>query len=113
MIKRLFHYIHNVLTRATRRRPQDGLTAVEYEAVCLISYEGRAAYARSRQQAVYYRARGSEQGFRFWSDVAAEVERRAGASANRTQDNYEASEMLSHKLTWLPWRELPTVIILG
>jgi hypothetical protein len=43
------------------------LTAAEYEAVCLIAYEGRAAYARARQQAFYCRARGSAQGFRFWS----------------------------------------------
>jgi len=64
-------------------RPEAGLTSVEYEAICLITYEGRAAYARAREQAFYCRARGSEQGFRFWSAVAVEVDRRAGASARR------------------------------
>jgi hypothetical protein len=83
VMSRLIEYIRNVFARVSRRRPQDGLTAIEYEAVCLISYEGRAAYARARQQAFYCRGRGSEQGFRFWSDVAAEVDRRAGASAKK------------------------------
>ncbi|KLK92624.1 hypothetical protein AA309_13065 [Microvirga vignae] len=69
-----------------RRTGGDNLTAVEYEAVCLIAYEGRDAYARARQQAFYCRARGSEQGFRFWSDVAAEVDRRAGACAGRAKE---------------------------
>src|SRR5215217_8462103 len=75
MMKRLIGYIRNSLAK---RRRQDGLTAVEYEAVCLITYEGRAAYARARQQAFYCRVRGSEQGSKFWSEVAAEVDRRAG-----------------------------------
>jgi hypothetical protein len=81
VMKRLIGYIRNVVTRLSKRQPHDGLTAVEYEAVCLIAYEGRAAYTRARQQAFYCRARGSEQGFRFWSAVAVEVDRRAGASA--------------------------------
>ena len=50
-----------------------GLTAVEYEAVSLIAYEGQKAYARAREQARYCRGRGSEHGFRFWSAVANEV----------------------------------------
>ena len=82
-MKHLIRYICSLPTRLGKCRPQDGLTAIEYEAVCLIAYEGRAAYARARQQAFYCRARGSEQGFRFWSDVAVEVDRRAGASAKR------------------------------
>jgi hypothetical protein len=83
MMKRLISYICSSLIGYTKRRPKVGLTAVEYEAVCLIAYEGRAAYSRARQQAFYCRAMGSEQGFQFWSDVAAEVDRRAGASAKR------------------------------
>jgi hypothetical protein len=82
-MKRLIRYIDNALTRITWRRSQGGLTAIEYEAVCLITYEGRAAYTRARQQAFYCRARGSEQGFRFWSAVAAEVDRRTNPSAKR------------------------------
>lgn len=83
IMKRLIRYIRNALIGPAKSQPQDGLTAVEYEAICLIAYEGRAAYARARQQAFYCRARGSETGFRFWSLVAAEVDRRAGASARR------------------------------
>ncbi len=83
MMKRLIGHIRSSLARLSKRRRQDGLTAVEYEAVCLIAYEGQAAYDRARQQAYYCRARGSEQGFRFWAAVAAEVDRRAGASAKK------------------------------
>ncbi len=54
-----------------------GLTVIEYEAVSLIAYEGRAAYARAREQAEYCLTRGSEPGWRFWSEVAVEVARRA------------------------------------
>jgi hypothetical protein len=86
MMKRLIRYIGNVLAQFTRRRRDGGLTAVEYEAVCLIAYEGRAAYARARQQAFYCRSQGSEQGFRFWSAVAVEIDRRAGASAKRADE---------------------------
>jgi hypothetical protein len=81
MMKRLIGYICNSLARLAMHRQDNGLTAVEYEAVCLIAYEGKAAYACAQQQAFYCRARGSEQGFRFWSSVAVEVDRRAGASA--------------------------------
>jgi len=80
-MKRLIGSIRTLLSRRPRTRIQAGLTAVEYEAICLIAYDGRAAYARARQQAYYCRARGSEQGLRFWSAVATEVDRRAGASA--------------------------------
>ena len=86
IMKRLIHYIGNALAQLTKRRQDDGLTAVEYEAVCLIAYEGRAAYARARQQAFYCRSQGSEQGFRFWSAVAVEIDRRAGASAKRADE---------------------------
>ena len=82
-MKRLITYIRSSIIGLTKRRPQNGLTAVEYEAVCLIAYEGRAAYARARQQAFYCRARGSEQGFRYWSAVAVEVDRRAGRRASQ------------------------------
>jgi hypothetical protein len=82
---KLLSLIRNwILPRRVSARSE--LTAVEYEAVCVIAYEGRAAYSRARQQAFYCRARGSEQGFRFWSEVAAEVERRAGASAKRIDE---------------------------
>jgi hypothetical protein len=86
LMKRLIGYIHKALARVTRRRPQDGLSAIEYEAICLIAYEGRASYTRARQQAFYCRARGSEQGFRFWSAVAVEIDRRAGASAGKAKE---------------------------
>ncbi|MBL0408313.1 hypothetical protein JKG68_31020 [Microvirga aerilata] len=60
-----------------KRTPSNkGLTAVEYEAVCLIAYEGREAYARAREQADYCRSLGSPSGTLFWSQVAAEVGRR-------------------------------------
>ncbi len=60
--------------RGRSRSPeQNGLTAVEYEAVTLIAYEGQKAYARAREQARYCRRQGSQDGFRFWSEVADEV----------------------------------------
>lgn len=86
MMKRLIGYIRNSLAQITKRRRDDGLTAVEYEAICLIAYEGSAAYARARQQAYYCRSQGSEQGFRFWSAVAVEIDQRAGASAKRADE---------------------------
>ena len=60
-------------------RPQpaaEGLTVIQYEAVSLIAYEGRAAYAQAQEQAEYCLRRGSEPGCRFWSEVAVEVARR-------------------------------------
>ena len=59
------------------------LTEVEYEAVSLIAYEGRAAYDRAREQAEYCRRCGSAPGAKFWSDVALEVARRTGAAGAR------------------------------
>jgi hypothetical protein len=56
---------------------------VEYEAVSLIAYEGRAAYERAQEQAEYCLSRGSESGCRFWSDVAVEVARRTGMTSTR------------------------------
>ena len=82
-MKRLIAHIRNFLAK---RRRQGGLTAVEYEAVCLITYEGTAAYARARQQAFYCRSQGSEEGFRFWSAVATEIDRRAGASVKKANE---------------------------
>ena len=64
-----------------RSRPAaEGLTVIEYEAVSLIAYEGRAAYARAREQAEHCLTRGSEPGWRFWSEVAVEVARRTRAA---------------------------------
>lgn len=60
----------------TRSAKHDGLTAVEYEAVTIIAYEGRKAYARACEQARYCRRNGSAEGFQFWSEVAGEVRRR-------------------------------------
>lgn len=60
-----------------RERP-GALTAVEYEAVSLIAYEGRDAYRKAHEQAEYCAARGSSAGCRFWSDVAAEIAQRTG-----------------------------------
>ncbi len=72
---KLLHSIRQLF----RRRPlASGLTVIEYEAVSLIAYEGRAAYERARKQAEYCLSRGSEAGCRFWSDVAVEVAHRTG-----------------------------------
>jgi hypothetical protein len=70
------------------RRPQryDGLTAVEYEAVSLITYEGRDAYARAQEQADYCRAMGSPSGVMFWTEVAAEVDQRTGARGGKAKE---------------------------
>jgi hypothetical protein len=66
-----------------RRPAAPDLTVIEYEAVSLIAYEGRAAYQRAREQAEYCLSRGSETGCRFWSDVAVEVARRTGMTSTR------------------------------
>jgi hypothetical protein len=77
---KLFHRIRQLF----RRRPRAAdLTVVEYEAVSLIAYEGRAAYQRAREQAEYCLSRGSETGCRFWSEVAVEVARRTGMTTTR------------------------------
>jgi len=81
---KLFHRIRQWFRR---KPPATDLTVVEYEAVSLIAYEGRAAYIRAREQAEYCLSRGSEAGCRFWSDVAVEVARRTGMrSARKTKE---------------------------
>lgn len=60
-------------TKVPPSGPGHKLTAIEYEAVTLITYEGRNAHARAREQAEYCRQRGSEAGVQFWSQVAHEV----------------------------------------
>ena len=76
-MRRFLAYILGALFRrlapSARRSPQAGLSAVEYEAVTLMAYEGPGAYARARQQARHCRREGSEAGFRFWTQVAEEV----------------------------------------
>jgi hypothetical protein len=83
----LFHHFCAALLRLMRRRPSHpDLTAVEYEAVCLIAYEGRDAHARAREQAAYCRSRGSLSGTSFWTEVAAEIAWRTGkAQSGQTQ----------------------------
>jgi hypothetical protein len=68
-----------------RRRPfpSPTLTAVEYEAVSLIAYEGRNAYRQACEQAGYCLERGSKSGCEFWSKVAIEVATRTGRPPGR------------------------------
>ena len=75
--------LHRIRQLFRRRPPAAGLTVIEYEAVSLIAYEGRAAYQRAREQAEYCLSQGSESGCRFWSDVAVEVARRTGMTSTR------------------------------
>jgi hypothetical protein len=77
---KLLHRIRNWFRRPP---PAADLTVIEYEAVSLIAYEGRAAYQRAREQAEYCLSRGSETGCRFWSEVAVEVARRTGMTSTR------------------------------
>ena len=76
-MRRLLAKIVHALSRRHPKVPPSGpehkLTAVEYEAVALIAYEGRNAHARACEQAEYCRHRGSEAGAQFWSQVAHEV----------------------------------------
>jgi hypothetical protein len=74
----MLKFLHRIRQWFRRRPPAADLTVVEYEAVSLIAYEGRAAYQRAREQAEYCLSRGSETGCRFWSEVAVEVARRTG-----------------------------------
>jgi hypothetical protein len=81
-MRRLLRRIARALTRVFRSERHDGgLTEIEYEAVTLIAYEGRAAFARAREQADYCRKMGSPSGAIFWSKVAAEIEQRTGVRA--------------------------------
>jgi hypothetical protein len=76
-MRQFLRSFRQALVSLIKRPPgHKGLTAVEYEAVCLIAYEGRGAYARAREQADYCRTMGSPSGTIFWTQVAAEVERR-------------------------------------
>jgi len=76
-MRQLLRSIRQALVSLIKRPPvHQGLSAVEYEAVCLIAYEGRGAYARAREQADYCRTMGSPSGTLFWTQVAAEVGRR-------------------------------------
>ena len=75
--------LHRIRNWFRRRSPAADLTVIEYEAVSLIAYEGRAAYQRAREQAEYCLCRGSETGCRFWSEVAVEVARRTGMMNTR------------------------------
>jgi hypothetical protein len=81
MGRMLSHVWQWVIRRMGRRPPRTGLTEIEYEAISLIAYEGRDAYARAREQAEYCRRNGSPKGVLFWSSVAAEVGRRTGRQA--------------------------------
>jgi hypothetical protein len=78
-VHRLFRHLRTALLQRIGRRPAPpGLTAVEYEAVCLIAFEGREAYAHALEQAAYCRSMGSPSGTIFWTEVAAEIARRTG-----------------------------------
>ena len=75
-MRRLIAEVFLALVRRLRGRScsvPEGLTAVEYEAVTLIAYEGHEAYARACEQADYCRRRGSKEGHTFWSQVASEI----------------------------------------
>ena len=73
-MRHILRRVRALLWRRAPSQPQVGdLTAVEYEAVTLIAYEGGSARARAREQAEYCRQRGSEPGAQFWSQVAYEV----------------------------------------
>jgi hypothetical protein len=76
-LRRILQRIRALLRQRVLKEPEErGLTAVEYEAVTLIAYEGKAAYARAQEQARYCRRQGSRSGHRFWLQVADEVARR-------------------------------------
>ncbi len=75
-MRRLMAKLFRVLSRSGSKvspAQEHKLTAVEYEAVTLIAYEGGNARARAREQVEYCRHRGSEAGAQFWSEVAEEV----------------------------------------
>lgn len=76
-------FLHRIQHWFRQRPPAGDLTAVEYEAVSLIAYEGRTAYARAREQAECCLSRRSEAGCRFWSEGALEVARRTGMTNTR------------------------------
>jgi hypothetical protein len=76
-MRQLLRSIRKALVSLVTRTPShQGLTAVEYEAVCLIAYEGREAYTRAREQVDYCRSMGSPSGTLFWTQVAIEIRQR-------------------------------------
>ncbi len=73
LLAKIVHALSRRHTKVPPSGPEHKLTAVEYEAVALIAYEGRNAHACACEQAGYCRQRGSEAGAQFWSQVAHEV----------------------------------------
>lgn len=71
LLQTLVDRVHARLYGSGPARPD--LTEVEYEAITLIAQEGRAALSKACEQAAFCHARGSEQGRRFWMQVADEV----------------------------------------
>ncbi|MBZ6077269.1 hypothetical protein [Microvirga puerhi] len=75
---RFLQKLRRAAVRLFGHRTHEGLTAVEYEAVCLLAYEGRDALAKAREQAAYCHRMKSSSGVIFWTSVADEVARRTG-----------------------------------
>jgi len=73
LLAKFFRFLSRREQDASPAGQEHKVTAVEYEAVTLIAYEGGNARARAREQAEYCRQRGSEAGAQFWSEVAEEV----------------------------------------
>ncbi|MCB8822294.1 hypothetical protein [Microvirga rosea] len=88
-MRRILQSLRTLMARLLGRRRSEGLTAVEYEAVCLLAYEGRDALAQAHRQAEYCRVMNSPRGVLFWTAVAEEVARRTGrAAAARTGERH-------------------------
>jgi hypothetical protein len=88
-MRQFLRSIRKALVSLAKRPPgHQGLTAVEYEAVCLIAYEGRGAYARACEQADYCRSMGSPSGTVFWTQVAAEI---SGEPTGPSHESFEHS----------------------
>jgi hypothetical protein len=83
----MLKWLRRIRQRFQPQPAAEGLTVIEYEAVSLIAYEGRAAYVQAREQADYCLRRGSKSGCQFWSKVAVEVARRT-----RTMTATQANE---------------------
>ena len=78
----LFSWLRSWLRRR-QAPPLETLTAVEYQAVTLIAFEGRNAYRQACEQAGYCLERGSKSGCEFWSKIAIEVAARTGRRRGR------------------------------
>lgn len=77
----IFNLLKRFLARSRRQPTGASLSAIEYEAVSLIAYEGRERSDERGNKLTTAEEREAHKGQSFWDEVAAEVKRSIGAPA--------------------------------